>query len=112
MARFMLSYHCKTHLSVQVLQILPELSNAVAFADLNAEALLVGHIGGKAAEALAPTATDSHQQSIATRLHQHSMDAANMQDCIPAQHSLFFSGVCFGLCDPVSLTLLLCSFGC
>lgn len=37
------------YLSVEGLEVLPEFSDAVALADLNAEALLVCHIGGQPA---------------------------------------------------------------
>lgn len=73
-----------SHLSVQGLQILSELCDAVAFADFYTEALLLGHVGGKAAEALAATASHSHQQGIASGLHQDPVNAAHMQNSIPA----------------------------
>ena len=53
--------YCSLYLSVQTLEVFPELSDAVALADLNAEALLVCDVGGKAAEALAATASHPHQ---------------------------------------------------
>jgi hypothetical protein len=72
------------HLSVQGLQILPELSDAVALADLYAEAPLVCYVGSQATETLAATASHPHQQGIATWLHQDPVDAADMQNGIPA----------------------------
>lgn len=66
------------YLSVKRFQVLSELSDAVAFADFNAEALLVCHIGSQATEAFAAAATHSHQQSIATWLHQDSVYAADV----------------------------------
>ena len=72
------------HLSVKGLEILPELSAAVALADLNAEALLVCYVGSQATETLAAAASHSHQQGIAAWLHQDSVDAADMQNGIPA----------------------------
>ena len=72
------------NLSVQGLEVLSELSDAVPLADLDAEALLVCNIGGQAAETLAATASYPHQQGIAARLHQDSVDAAHMKNGIPA----------------------------
>ena len=71
------------HLSVQGLEILPKLSDAVALADLNAEALLVCYVGSQATETLAATASHSHQQGVAAGLHQDPVDAADMQNGIP-----------------------------
>ena len=66
------------HLSVKGLEVLPELSDAIAFADFNAEALLICHIGGQATEALTPAASNPHQQGIAPRLHEDSVNVANV----------------------------------
>ncbi|KAA6421358.1 MAG: hypothetical protein FRX49_08635 [Trebouxia sp. A1-2] len=66
------------------LEILPELSDAVALADLNAEALLVCYVGRQATDTLAATAPHPHQQGIAAGLHQDPVDAADMQNGIPA----------------------------
>lgn len=72
------------YLSVERFEILSELGDAIALADLNAEALLVCHIGGKAAEALAPAASNTNKQGIAPGLHQDPMNMAYMQYGIPA----------------------------
>lgn len=74
----------QTYLSVQGLQVFPKLCDAVALADLNAEAFLVCHIGGKAAQALAPAASHPDKQGIAPGLHEDPVDVTHMQYGIPA----------------------------
>ena len=74
----------RVYLSVQRLQIFSKFCDTIAFADFNAKALLLSHIGGKAAEAFAATAAHSHQQGIAAGLHQDPVNAADMQNSIPA----------------------------
>ena len=71
-------------LPVEVLEILPELNEPVPLGDLDGEAPLLRNIGGQPAEALPPAPTYAHQQGIAAGLHEHPVDAADMQQCIPA----------------------------
>lgn len=76
--------HVQVYLSVEGLEVLPELCDSVPFADLNTEALLVCNVGGKPTEALAPAASHPNKQCIASGLHEHPVDVAHMQNCIPA----------------------------
>ena len=72
------------NLPVEVLEILPELDEPVPLGNLNGEAPLLCHIGSQPAEALTSAPTHTYQQSIAAGLHEHPVDAADMQQCVPA----------------------------
>jgi hypothetical protein len=48
---------------VELLQVLPKLSHAIIFRDLDAEALLLRHIRGQSCQALAARAACIHQQT-------------------------------------------------
>ena len=71
-------------LPVEALEILPELDEPVPLGDLYGEAPLLCHIGSQPAEALTSAPTHTHQQGVAAGLHEHPVDAADMQQCVPA----------------------------
>ena len=84
----------------QALEVLPELRLPVVLGDLDAEALQIRDVGGQPGQRLAPATADSDQKRVTPRLHQHAVNAADVQQRILEEHQVHggvpgFHGVVF-----------------
>ena len=84
----------------QALEVLPELRLPVVLGDLDAEALQIRDVGGQPGQRLASATSDSDQKRVTPRLHQHAVNAADVQQRIFEEHQVHggvpgFHGVVF-----------------